>query len=89
VGFFQMLEERTDLLRLVVAESGSNPVVAAALGRVTQEAEQLLVAYPRARINVGELRDHDPAVPSRALFWAFDDEWPLGPGRSALIEICA
>lgn len=70
VGFSQMLEERKDLLRLVVAESGANPVVAAALGRVTQEAEQLLVAYLRARINAGELRDHDPAVPSRALFWA-------------------
>lgn len=69
-GFSRMLDERTDLLRLVVAESGSNPVVGEALGRVTDEALEVLSTYLLARIEAGELRPHDPTVPARALFWA-------------------
>jgi AcrR family transcriptional regulator len=70
VGFSRMLDERADLLRLVIAESGSNPRVAEALGRVTGEGQAILVAYLRARIEAGELRPHDTTVPARALFWA-------------------
>ena len=80
VGFSQALDERTDLLRLVVAESGSNRVVADALSRVTTEGERLLVNYIRARIEAGELRPHDPSVPARALFWALITKH-LGPPR--------
>lgn len=80
VGFSALLDARTDLLRLVVAESQTNPIVAAALGRVTEEGEALLVAYLRARIAAGELREHDPSVPARALFWAVITRH-LGPAR--------
>ena len=69
-AFSRALGERTDLLRLVIAESGRQPVVAAALGHVTEHGERLLVDYLRARIDAGELRPHDPKVPARALFWA-------------------
>lgn len=70
VGFSRMLDDRTDLLRFVVAESNRNPLVAAALGRVMDEGLELLSGYLQARIAAGELRLHDPTVPARALFWA-------------------
>jgi AcrR family transcriptional regulator len=69
-GFSRMLDERIDLLRLVVAESGTNALVAEALGRVTDEALDLMSAYLQARIDAGELKPHDPTVPARTLFWA-------------------
>jgi AcrR family transcriptional regulator len=69
-AFSHALGERTDLLRLVIAESARNPVVAASLAQVTEEGERLLVGYLRSRIEAGELRPHDPSVPTRALFWA-------------------
>jgi AcrR family transcriptional regulator len=78
VGFSAMLDARSDLLRLVVAESQTNPVVAGALGRVSVEGETVLVEYLRARIDAGELRPHDPSVPARALFWALITKH-LGP----------
>jgi AcrR family transcriptional regulator len=78
VGFSEALDERADLLRLVVAESGTNPLVADVLERVTTEGERLLVGYLRARIDAGELRPHDPSVPARALFWALITKH-LGP----------
>lgn len=80
VGFSRMLDERSDLLHLVVAESGSNPAVARSLSRVTDEALELLTVYLDARIAAGELRAHDPTVPARALFWAIITKH-LGPTR--------
>ena len=68
------------LLRLVIAESGTNPVVAEALQRLTNEGERLMVDYLNARIEAGELRPHDPSVPARALFWAVITKH-LGPPR--------
>ena len=78
VEFCHMLDDRTDLLRLVIAESPSNQIVAEALGGVTKEGERLLVEYLTARIEAGELRPHDPSVPARALFWALITQH-LGP----------
>lgn len=65
-----MLDERPELLRLVVSEAQTNPIVAEALGRVTGEGLVAMSDYLRARIAAGELRVHDPTVPARALFWA-------------------
>ncbi|HET9757971.1 MAG TPA: TetR/AcrR family transcriptional regulator [Candidatus Limnocylindrales bacterium] len=70
VGLSEVLGERPELLRLVVAESPTNPIVARALARVTEEGQAVLTEYLRARIVAGELRIHDPTVPARALFWA-------------------
>jgi AcrR family transcriptional regulator len=77
-GFSRMLDERPHLLRLVVTESQTNPVVAAALARVTDEGLVVLTEYLRARIAAGELRVHDPTVPARTLFWAIITKH-LGP----------
>jgi AcrR family transcriptional regulator len=77
-GLSNLLGERPELLRLVVAESATNPIVADALARVTDEGLALLTDYLRARIVAGELRIHDPSVPARALFWAIITKH-LGP----------
>jgi AcrR family transcriptional regulator len=78
VGFSRLLDVRPELLRLVVAESQTNPVVAAALARVTGEGLEVLTDYLRARIAAGELQVHDATVPARALFWAIITKH-LGP----------
>jgi AcrR family transcriptional regulator len=85
VGFSGMLDERSDLLHLVVAESRTNPVVADALARITDEALVLLTAYLEARIAAGELRHHDPTVPARTLFWAIITKH-LGPPQPDSFE---
>jgi AcrR family transcriptional regulator len=78
VGLSAMLRDRPEVLRLVVTESPTNPIVAGALGRVMEEGLGLLTNYLRARIAAGELRVHDPTVPARALFWAIITKH-LGP----------
>ena len=78
VGFSRLLDERPELLRLVVSESATNPIVAEALGRVTDEGLVAMTDYLQARIAAGELRAHDPTVPARALFWAIITKH-LGP----------
>lgn len=78
VGFSKMLDERPELLRLVVSESASNPIVADALARVTEEGLAAMTEYLTARIAAGELRAQDPTVPARALFWAIITKH-LGP----------
>lgn len=79
-AFSRMLDQRRELLQLVIAESQTNGAVADALAAVAGEGERLLVAYLEARIAAGELRSHDPSVPARALFWALITEH-LGPRR--------
>jgi AcrR family transcriptional regulator len=70
IGLSAMLGDRPEILRLVVAEAPTNPIVAGALAHVTDEGLSLLTEYLRARMAAGELRAHDPSVPARALFWA-------------------
>jgi AcrR family transcriptional regulator len=78
VGFSQVLDKRPELLRLVVTESQTNRVVAAALARVSEEGLVAMTEYLRARIAAGELRVHDPTIPARALLWAIITKH-LGP----------
>jgi AcrR family transcriptional regulator len=85
-GFSRMLDERPELLRVVVTESQTNPVVAAALAYVTDEGLAAMSDYLRARIGAGELRVHDPTVPARALFWAIITKH-LGPAGADGFEI--
>jgi AcrR family transcriptional regulator len=80
IGLSAMLRDRPEVLRLVVAEAPTNPIVATALARVTEEGLEVLTEYFRARIAAGELRMHDPTVPARALFWAITTKH-LGPAE--------
>ena len=77
-GLSDVLRDRPEVLRLVVAEAPINPIVGQALARVTEEGLTLLTDYLRARMAAGELRIHDPSVPARALFWAIITKH-LGP----------
>ena len=77
-GLSDVLRDRPEVLRLVVAEAPTNPIVGQALARVTGEGLALLTDYLRARMVAGELRIHDPSVPARALFWAIITKH-LGP----------
>jgi AcrR family transcriptional regulator len=77
-GLSAMLRDRPEVLRIVVTESPTNPIVAGALAQVTEEGLALLTDYLRARMAAGELRIHDPSVPARALFWAIITKH-LGP----------
>jgi AcrR family transcriptional regulator len=78
IGFSRMLDERSQLLRLVMTESQTNRVVAAALARITEEGLAAMSEYLHARIAAGEVRNHDPTVPARALFSAIITKH-LGP----------
>jgi AcrR family transcriptional regulator len=78
IGLSAMLRDRPEVLRLVVTESPTNPIVAGALAQVTEEGLALLTDYLRARMADGELQTHDPSVPARALFWAIITKH-LGP----------
>ena len=78
IGLSAMLGDHPEILRLVVAEAPTNPIVAGALAHVTDEGLSLLTEYLRARMAAGELRAHDPSVPARALFWAIITKH-LGP----------
>jgi len=78
IGLSAMLRDRPEVLRLVIAEGPTNPIVGRALARVTQEGLAVLTAYLQARIVAGELRIHDASVPARALFWAIITKH-LGP----------
>jgi AcrR family transcriptional regulator len=80
VGLSAMLQDRPEVLRLVIAEAPTNPIVATALARVTGEGLEVLTEYLRARIAAGELRIHDATVPARALFWAIITKH-LGPAE--------
>jgi AcrR family transcriptional regulator len=81
VGLSEVLGRRPELVRLVVSEAHTNPIVAAALDRVTSEGLDAMTGYLQARIEAGELRPHDTTVPARALFWAVITKH-LGPAEA-------
>jgi AcrR family transcriptional regulator len=81
VGLSALLGRRPELVRLVVSEARTNPVVADALDRVMSEGLEAMTGYLQARIEAGELRPHDTTVPARALFWAVITKH-LGPAEA-------
>jgi len=78
-GFSALIDQRSDLLRLVVRESGTNQEVAAALASVIREGLDLLTVYLEGRVAVGELRPHDVALTARAIFQAIVGSHLAGP----------
>ncbi len=68
-GFAALLTERGQVLRVVAREAQVNPVVATVLQRLIHESVELLAGYLDARIQAGELRQHDARVTARALFF--------------------
>jgi AcrR family transcriptional regulator len=68
-GFYALLEERRDLVRVFFRESQTNPEVGKRLESVIGEGVGLLTRYLSARIAVGELRSHDPEIVARSLLY--------------------
>lgn len=69
-GFSALIAARSDLLRLVVREAGTNEAVGAALADISNEGLELLTAYLEGRVAGGELRPHDVTITARAIFQA-------------------
>ena len=68
-GLYARLSERIDLLRLVMARSQTHPEMRAQMAGLTGEAETLLARYLRARVDVGELREHPAEIAARMLLF--------------------
>lgn len=68
-GLYARLSERIDLLRLVMARSQTHPEMRAQMAGLTGEAETLLAQYLRARVDVGELREHPAEIAARMLLF--------------------
>ena len=68
-GLYARLSERIDLLRLVMARSQTHPEMRARMAGLTGEAETLLARYLRARVDVGELREHPAEIAARMLLF--------------------
>jgi AcrR family transcriptional regulator len=68
-GFYALLEENRNLVRVFFRESQTNPEVGKRLAGMIGEGVGLLTRYLAARIAVGELRSHDPEVAARSLLY--------------------
>lgn len=68
-GLYARLSERIDLLRLVMARSQTHPEMRAQMAGLTGDAETLLAQYLRARVDVGELREHPAEIAARMLLF--------------------
>jgi AcrR family transcriptional regulator len=64
---YGLLTERTDLVRVVMATSQTQPEMRKRMDRLTDEAQMLLASYLQARIEAGELRVHNPLAAARML----------------------
>lgn len=67
-GFSALIDERSELLQLVVREARTNQAVGATLADISTEGLELLTTYLEGRVAAGELRPHDVAVTARAIF---------------------
>ncbi|ORA17309.1 hypothetical protein BST12_19765 [Mycobacterium angelicum] len=68
-GLYARLSERIDLLRVVMARSQTHPEMRAEMAALTGEAETLLAQYLRARVAVGELREHKAETAARTMLF--------------------
>jgi AcrR family transcriptional regulator len=68
-GLYTRLSERIELLRVVMARSQTHPGMRAQMAELTGEAETLLARYLRARVDVGELREHPAEIAARTLLF--------------------
>lgn len=68
-GFYALLEDRKDLVRVFFRESRINPEVEKRLASTIGEGVELLARYLEARVAAGELRPHDPEVAARSLLY--------------------
>ncbi len=66
---YDLLTERADLVRVVMATSQTHPDMRNRMDTLTDEAQMLLAGYLRARIEAGELRVHNMRAAARTLLF--------------------
>ncbi len=66
---YTLLEQKEDLVRILLHESRTNPKVLKISHNLHQEVLQLLAEYLAARESAGELRPHDSDVVARCLVY--------------------
>ncbi|MGE2815528.1 TetR/AcrR family transcriptional regulator [Mycobacterium heidelbergense] len=64
---YELLTERADLVRVVMATSQTHPEMRRRMDALNSEAQTLLARYLRARIEAGELHEHNPHSVARML----------------------
>jgi AcrR family transcriptional regulator len=69
VGFVHMLEQRRELVQVMLQQAPSNAAVADRLERGRSAGERLLAEYLNSRVAAGELRPHDSRVVARLLLY--------------------
>jgi AcrR family transcriptional regulator len=66
---YELLTERADLVRVVMATSQTHPEMRKRMDTLTGEAERLLAGYLQARIQAGEVRVLNAQVAARMLLF--------------------
>jgi AcrR family transcriptional regulator len=66
---YDLLTERADLVRVVVATSQTHPDMRKRMDTLTEEAQTLLTRYLQARIEAGELRVHNVGAAAKTLLF--------------------
>jgi AcrR family transcriptional regulator len=82
---YELLTERTDLVRVVMATSQTHPEMRRRMDALTDEAQTLLARYLQARIEAGELRAHNPHAAARMLLFTVV-MWRLADAPAAELD---
>lgn len=68
-GLYTLLDQKEDLVQILLHESRANPKVLEISHTLHEEVLQLLTHYLEARAEAGELRPHDASVAARCLLY--------------------
>ncbi len=82
---YELLAERADLVRVVMATSQTNPEMRKRMDTLTAEAQALLAGYLQARIEAGEVRVHSAQAAARMLLFTVV-MWRLADAPAAELD---
>ncbi len=82
---YDLLTERIDLVRVVMATSQTHPDMRKRMDTLTGEAQTLLAGYLQARIEAGELRVHNAQAAARTLLFTVV-MWRLADAPAAELD---
>jgi AcrR family transcriptional regulator len=82
---YDLLTERADLVRVVMATSQTHPDMRKRMDTLTEEAQTLLTRYLQARVEAGELRVHSVRAAARTLLFTVV-MWRLADAPAAELD---
>ena len=82
---YELLTERADLVRVVMATSQTNPQMRTRMDTLTEEAQTLLAHYLQARIQDGEVHVPNPRAAARMLLFTVV-MWRLADAPAAELD---